>query len=74
MVSRSKKLYIDLIGGSQTLKSLGKYCSNNEGELLVVLGDSIVLFFKDCFHKNGLSQGPFRGPIINLSVKVMGAA
>jgi len=58
------------IEGSQTLKSLGKYCSDNEGELLIISGGSTVLFCKDGFHKNGLLPGPFRGSIINLSVKI----
>jgi len=55
-------------GGS--LKSLGNYCDENEGELFVVSGSASVLFDKDGFHRVTWLPGAFKGSIINFSVKV----
>lgn len=55
---------------SGSLKLLGDYCIENNGELFVVSGGASVLYKKDGFHQSGWLPGAFRGSIINLSVRI----
>jgi hypothetical protein len=55
---------------SCTLRSLGQYCSENGGELLIVSGGASVLYCRHGFHQHSLLPGPFGGAIINFSVKI----
>lgn len=52
------------------LKRLGEFCVTNGGELIVVSGCASVAFGKDGFHQSYPLPAPFRGSIINLSIKV----
>lgn len=53
-----------------TLKSLGNYCEENNGELFIVSGSASVLYDKGGFHKVVWLPGAFRGSIINFCVKI----
>jgi hypothetical protein len=53
-----------------TLKNLGDYCTENNGELFIVSGSASVLFDKNGFHKVVWLPGAFRGSIVNFSVKI----
>lgn len=53
-----------------SLKSLGNYCDENDGELFVISENASVLFDKDGFHRVTWLPGAFRGSVINFSVKV----
>jgi hypothetical protein len=53
-----------------TLKNLGDYCKENNGELLIVSGSAAVSYDKDGFHKVVWLPGAFRGSIINFCVKI----
>ena len=53
-----------------TLKNLGNYCTENNGELFIVSGSASVLYDKDGFHKVVWLPGAFRGSIINFCVKI----
>lgn len=57
-------------GGKSSLKSLGDYCTANEGELYIISGGASVLYDKEGFHRLSWLPGAFRGSIINLSVKI----
>ncbi len=53
-----------------TLKNLGDYCAENNGELFIVSGSASVLYDKEGFHKVVWLPGAFRGSIINFSIKI----
>lgn len=53
-----------------TLKQLGEFCIANGGELIVVSGCASVTFGKNGHHESHPLPAPFRGTIINLSVKI----
>lgn len=56
--------------GNEVLQELGKFCSDNGGELLIVSGCASVSYNKNkCFEFSSL-PAPFRGAIINLSIRV----
>lgn len=57
-------------GKSATLKCVGQYCTDNGGELLVVSGATSVRFCNKGLHRERLLPAPFRGSIVNLSVKI----
>jgi len=76
-VNESEAIGLALLGytskdtdGSNTLRLLGQYCSENNGDLLVVSGGSSVSFDKNGFHNSAWLPGAFRGSIINFSVKI----
>ncbi|MFM8912448.1 MAG: hypothetical protein ACKOE6_05930 [Flammeovirgaceae bacterium] len=55
---------------NRSLKNLGDYCKENNGELLIVSGSASVLYDRDGFHKVVWLPGAFRGSIINFSIKI----
>lgn len=55
---------------SRTLKTLGDYCLGNGGSLIVVSGNYSVKYGKHQEHEYNQLAAPFRGSIINLSIKI----
>ncbi|MBX2963955.1 MAG: ATP-binding protein [Cyclobacteriaceae bacterium] len=55
---------------SRTLKRLGDYCLANGGSLIVVSGNYSVKYGRHLEHEYMKLSAPFRGVIINLSIKV----
>lgn len=75
--SQSEAIFWALNGNSvkgsrvtSSLRSLGEYCVNNNGELFVVSGCASVLYNIDGFHQFGILPGPLRGSMICLSVGI----
>lgn len=61
---------VDSVRRKETLKQLGEFCLANGGELIVVSGCASVTFGKNGHHESHPLPAPFRGSIINLSVRV----
>lgn len=55
---------------SSTLKSLGDYCLANGGSMIVVSGNNSVKYGRHQEHEYNQLSAPFRGSIINLSIKI----
>jgi hypothetical protein len=55
---------------SNTLKCLGDYCLGNGGSLIVLSGNYSVKYGRHQEHEYNQLSAPFRGSIINLSIKI----
>ena len=55
---------------SCSLLLVGEYCNENRGELFVISGATTVRYDTRGFHRTGQIPAPFRGSIINFSVKI----
>lgn len=76
VVCESEAIQYALNGGNigaatnRSLEGIGRYCYENEGELLVISGGTAVYYGDDRSHIVNPLPGIFRGSIINLSVKI----
>lgn len=55
---------------SCSLLWVGEYCHENEGELFVISGSTTVRYDTRGFHQTSQMPAPFRGSIINFSLKI----
>ncbi|HRK55683.1 MAG TPA: ATP-binding protein [Cyclobacteriaceae bacterium] len=76
VVCESEAIQWALNGGNsrasanRSLKGIGRYCCENEGEMLVISGGTAVYYGEDRSHIVNPLPGIFRGSIINISVKI----